>query len=136
MMQINRGIRLPARFNAAGVHHIHVELDHAIFLCDAAKAVDAKTKAAQLARASSLYCRALKLIPRVHLSSREAQEINQKCERLIATLREFGRVAPIALPDGINPRELDLDARSVTYPQGISYRPPRARYVPGDRQEL
>jgi hypothetical protein len=135
-MQRNRGTRLPARFNAAGVYHIHVELDHAIFLCDAAKAVDAKTTDAQLARASSLYCRALKLIPRVHLSVREAQEINQKCERLIATFREFGSALPTALPDGIYPCELDLGARSATYPQRISCRPPRARYVPGDPREL
>jgi hypothetical protein len=85
------GPRLPTRFNAAGVNHIRLELDYAIGLCDAAKAAASKTKVERLlVDASSVYSVMLKLIPRVQLSSGEAQEIQEKRLLLNSLLQEFG----------------------------------------------
>jgi len=84
------GLPLPTRFNAAGVNHIRLELDHAISLCDAAKSTGSKTKLEHLvADASSVYSLVLKLIPRVHLSGDEAEEIQEKRLLLNSLLREF-----------------------------------------------
>lgn len=84
-------IRIPTRFNAAGVNHIRMELDHAIDLCDAAKAENSETRMKRLvADASSAYSLILKLLSRVRLSSHEAQEIHQKCVQLNLLLQEFG----------------------------------------------
>lgn len=81
------GIPFPARFNTAGVNHIDVELDHAIDLCEAARATPSeKTAERLLADASSSYRRALKLVPRVRLNPQDAHEIKQKCVRLQALL--------------------------------------------------
>ena len=86
----NMALRLPTRFNAAGVNHIRLELDHAIARCDAAKLVGSKTKVAHVvADASSVYSLVLKLIPRVHLSGGEAEEIQEKRLLLNSLLREF-----------------------------------------------
>jgi hypothetical protein len=88
------GLRLPKRFNTAGVNHIRAELDHAIRLCYAAKAADSKASVEHLvADASSVYSLMLKLIPRVHLNSSEAQEIQEKRLLLNSLLREFGYLA-------------------------------------------
>ena len=85
------GLPFPLRFNEAGVTHIHVELDHAIALCERAQRMGSGKKAERLlVDASSSYRRALKLIPRVRLNPQDAQEIKQKCLRLQAELGGIG----------------------------------------------
>jgi hypothetical protein len=79
------------RFNDAGVNHIRVELNHALMLIDTAKLVDSKAEARHLvAEASSAYCSAMKLIPRVLLTDVDAQEIDGKRLRLNSLLQEVG----------------------------------------------
>ena len=84
-------VRIPARFNASGVNHIRIELEHAIHLCDAARMAGSEAKVKRLVGdAHSVYSLILKLIPRVRLSSREAREIHQKRHQLHLLLQEFG----------------------------------------------
>ncbi len=80
-------LRLPMRYNAAGIEHIRIELNQAISLCDAAQAGDLTKAEKSVAEASAVYSRVLKLIPRVHLNSHESCEIDDKKLELASLLR-------------------------------------------------
>ena len=84
-------LRLPMRYNAAGIEHIRIELNHAIRLCDAAKAGDLTRAERCVVDASAAYYRVLKLIPRVQLGVHDTREIEDKSlllESLLRVLRE------------------------------------------------